>query len=948
MEKKSKIEVYEEFDPIKYERGGKEAEAIVWTSTSLEKGVQALKKGLPLKANPFIGKNTMLLKPNLVFARTEEEIEDYLHCMEDPIYFASKCFLMTPTGLKPAVLRDYQEEYIRHCQKNRFSILRSCRQAGKCLTFFNKVNISITSSFINNYNKYKLAYIFKKYSFYIDKDNNYIIKDFPLYELQNLFDNSYIWKIKYNIYKIISWQKRKYSKSSNYILKLLSFIDYIEYNILNKRKLIDDYKTTKDIDISEYGIKILTDTGYQPITHIYNTRPFIIYKVILENGYEIECADTHAFFNSNLDIIYADELEEKKSKIMTDTGLVTVKSVHVSNIEVSMCDVTVDHPNHRYYSNGILSHNSVTTAIFCLWSILFKNDRAGLILSKSGPAGRDLLKKIKDMFLYLPYHLKLGVYKWNQSEISFDNNSTISTEPFSPTAGLGKTINFLILDEFAWCPPNDVELFYNNIIPVVSADTTAQICIMSTQNGFNLFYKLWHAAETGKSMYAPMTVDWWQVPQWDPETQSWKMRDEAWKAMMVGVLGSEEAFYYQYGTQFSASDKCLVSRECLGKIRDLTYLFECPGDDSWYFSLHKTELKFKNGYDLRMLKYGWYIILVDLAEGGGNDFTTFNIIEVIGKDKFEQIGYWHCNTVDLEQASLEFWVLFGQLFDPNKTIVSVEWNTYGALFYNYLKNLNEPEYMPEASWRWQVNPTGEFDLACLVRYKKGTQEDNIANLNGFKNSKTIPGIRLSHATKISACALLKMMLEKFDIIITDLLTVSELENFEDKNGNGSYAAAFGHDDLIMTFIQLPLLKNTTKYKDFMEEWEIDMKATGKWAELEKEQAKKKKLETLKQVADMMANVLQRKRNNMDVPQTVQVPIKQQYNPVPYNPVPIQQPQINPFMKQSVEMPMQSAQSLDSLYSNNIYSSMMNGIDDSLYGGIGQQTDPMLARFRQFS
>ena len=213
----------------------------------------------------------------------------------------------------------------------------------------------------------------------------------------------------------------------------------------------------------------------------------------------------------------------------------------------------------------------------------------------------------------------------------------------------------------------------------------------------------------------------------------------------------------------------------------------------------------------------------------------------------------------MEQASLEFLVLYGQLFNPNKTIVSVEWNTYGALFYNYLKNLNEPEYMPEASWRWQVNPLGEFDLANLVRYKKGSQEDNIANLNGFKNSKTIPGIRLSHATKISACALLKMMLEKFDVIITDLLTVSELENFEDKNGNGSYAAAYGHDDLIMTFVQLPLLKNTTKYKDFIEEWEIEMKATGQWEQIEKEESEMKKLDILNKIEDMMYYVLQKRK-----------------------------------------------------------------------------------------
>ena len=56
---------------------------------------------------------------------------------------------------------------------------------------------------------------------------------------------------------------------------------------------------------------------------------------------------------------------------------------------------------------------SVVTAIYCLWKILFNIDKAGLILSKSAAAGVDLLKKIKDMFLNLPYYLKPGIYKWN-------------------------------------------------------------------------------------------------------------------------------------------------------------------------------------------------------------------------------------------------------------------------------------------------------------------------------------------------------------------------------------------------------------------------------------------------------------------------------------------------------------------------------------------------------
>lgn len=927
-----------EFDPVKRDKGGKEAEAVIWSCSVLEKAVDAMKKGLPLKANPFIGKNTKLLKPDLVFKRTQEEIEDYMHCMEDPLYFATKCYLMTPTGLQPVILRDYQEDYMRHLQQNRFSLFLSCRQSGKCFLQNTTVKFLFTNAFINNYGiqfgKQKFTYLFKNFK-YVKSGSDYLF-ELPFYEFQNLFDNSAFWKLKYYLYK-----------KENY--KAVEVVDWLEYNFVFHKELLDNCKTTKEIDISEYRIKVLTDVGYQPISYIYNTKPFTIYKVILENGYSIECADKHMLFDENLNIIYADELVENVSKVMTDRGPSMVKSVSVSKTKVSMCDISVEHPYHRYYTNGILSHNSTTTAIFCLWSVLFRNDRNALILSKSGPAGQDLIKKIKDMYLYLPYHLKLGTLKWNQSEIAFDNNSTISTEAFSPTAGLGKTINFLILDEFAWCPPNDVELFYNNILPTVTADTSSNICIMSTQNGFNLFYKLWHAAETGKSMYAPFKVDWWQVPQWDPDNHIWKKRDNAWKAMMVGVLGSEEAFYYQYGTQFSASDKCLVSRECLGKIRDLTYLFETPTDDSWYFSLHKTEFKFKKDYDLHYLKIGWFIILVDLAEGGGNDFTTFNIIEVIGKDKFEQIGYWHCNTIDLEQASLEFWVLYGQLFNPNKTIVSVEWNTYGALFYNYLKNLNEPEYMPEASWRWQVNPLGEFDLANLIRYKKGSQEDNIANLNGFKNSKTIPGIRLSHATKISACALLKMMLEKFDIIITDLLTVSELENFEDKNGNGSYAAAYGHDDLIMTFVQLPLLKNTTKYKDFMEEWEIEMKATGQWEQIEKEESEMKKLDMLKKIADMMSNVLQKKKEEKQI--TVSLDNRNLPTAAAESSSIYRETQSNastsiPNMYTMYNTGMQ--QGLPSM--NDFYGSPNGyGNEPSIYDMPGQYNqDPLRARFRQFN
>ena len=604
----------------------------------------------------------------------------------------------------------------------------------------------------------------------------------------------------------------------NLIYKIISILDYIDFNLIHHKNLIDNYKTIDSYDVNNF--EILTDDGFKPLSHIMLSKPFEQYIIKLENNYILNCADEHIVFDSNYNEIFVKNLKIG-DYIQTDCGPQKILSININKTKIGMCDTTVDSYDHRFWSNGVLSHNSVTTAIYCLWVILFHIDKTALILSKSGPAGQDLVKKIKDMYLHLPYYLKAGTLKWNQSEISFDNNSSISTEPFSPTAGLGKTINFLILDEFAWCPANEVELFYNNIVPTVTTITNSNVCIMSTQNGRNYFYTLWHAAETRQNIYAPFKVDWYQVPQYNPETGLWEKRTEAWKEMMVGILGSEQAFYYQYGTQFLSSDKCLVSRETISRLRDNTYLFEKLEKITQmsYFSLKKEFLFFDPNFDLSKLKTEFFIILNDLAEGGGNDYTVFNILMVVDKDKFKQVGYWRSNIVDLELAALEFWVLYAQLFNPDRCIVSIEWNTYGALFYNYITQYNEIDYKPEYNWRFIINRTGEFDITSICHYKKGSQEEEIAGVNGKKFKNLIPGIRFNSSNKKTACALLKMMIERNEIEIFDLVTISELENFEDTNGNGSYAAAMGHDDIIMTLCQLPMVKNTARYKSFMEEYE---------------------------------------------------------------------------------------------------------------------------------
>ena len=199
-----------EFNPVKETVGGKQAEKVIWSTNIINVALKAIEEGKPLKASPFYMKNTKLLKPELVYKRTKEEIDDYIKCKQDPVYFASKCYLMSAEGgLMQCKLRDYQIDYLRHLQKNNFSIFLSCRQSGKSLNLSSNILIKIDKNNINYWHQLK-----KINYFYIKDKNIYII---PIFELYNLYcKQTLIWKCKYQLYKIIyylTYGRKKRTKS---------------------------------------------------------------------------------------------------------------------------------------------------------------------------------------------------------------------------------------------------------------------------------------------------------------------------------------------------------------------------------------------------------------------------------------------------------------------------------------------------------------------------------------------------------------------------------------------------------------------------------------------------------------------------------------------------------------------------------------------------------------
>lgn len=105
--------------------------------------------------------------------------------------------------------------------------------------------------------------------------------------------------------------------------------------------------------------QILTDDGFVDIKSLHETIPYIKYHIETFNGLTLDCADNHIVFDENMNEIFVKNLRNE-DKIMTANGIDTIICVECTNIEENMYDFELDeNSNHRYYTNGILSHNTL-------------------------------------------------------------------------------------------------------------------------------------------------------------------------------------------------------------------------------------------------------------------------------------------------------------------------------------------------------------------------------------------------------------------------------------------------------------------------------------------------------------------------------------------------------------------------------------------------------------
>jgi len=80
--------------------------------------------------------NINIKKDGVVHNFTQHELEEYVKCSNDPVYFAETyCKVIhLDKGLVPFKLYPYQKKMFDHFRNNRFSIVLACRQSGKSIS----------------------------------------------------------------------------------------------------------------------------------------------------------------------------------------------------------------------------------------------------------------------------------------------------------------------------------------------------------------------------------------------------------------------------------------------------------------------------------------------------------------------------------------------------------------------------------------------------------------------------------------------------------------------------------------------------------------------------------------------------------------------------------------------------------------------------------------------
>ena len=394
------------------------------------------------------------------------------------------------------------------------------------------------------------------------------------------------------------------------------------------------------------------------------------------------------------------------------------------------------------------SGKSISSVVYLLWYAIFHPEKTIAVLANKGATAREMLARVTLALENLPFFLQPGCRALNKGSIEFSNNSRIIASATSGSSIRGMSVNLLFLDEFAFV--ERASEFYTSTYPVISAGKDTKVVITSTANGIgNTFHKIWEGAVQKTNEYQAFTVNWWDVPG----------RDEEWKKQTISNT-SQMQFDQEFGNTFFGTGDTLINAETLLNLRAMPPLKMLEGGDVKIYE--ETQ------------KNHEYLMMVDVAKGRGQDYSTFNVIDISVRP-FKQVAVYRNNTISP--------ILFPDII------------------YKFAKVYNNAYVIVESNDQGSVVCRGlYYDLEYENVHVESTVKANAV------------GIEMTRKTKRLGCSGIKDLLENNKLDIVDDDTILEISTFVSKGQ--SYEAADGnHDDLMMNLVMLGYFISTQMFSD---------------------------------------------------------------------------------------------------------------------------------------
>ena len=621
--------------------------------------------------------------------------------------------------------------------------------------------------------------------------------EIPFYEIYyyNIQKPSLIDLITYKLYKY------NYYHIFDKIIYILDKFKFRKYNKNNK--IIEELYAHNNLYLQSYN-------NYNKVIKLYRTKPFIIYKLYLENNTYISIADTHIVY-TNKGWDYIKNLN-KSSYVYTKDGYIKVKKIVKTNNKQFLCDISIDSQTHDYYTNNILSHNTTTCCAYFSWYCIFHNDKNIMITANKESTTKEILRKTMEVFKGLPYFLKPGIEEYSKTTLRLENGSSIRAVATTGDSATGDSINILLIDECALIPQNVMKEFWASVYPTLSSFRDSQIIVLSTPRGRSgLFYDIWDGAQSHKNGFISKRVDWWQVPG----------HDEKWKEDQIAVFG-QDLWEREFELSFDTNESRLLSPDDFKFLESIkekfinVYIHAIPKKVCdriyWKPNFNPDELTYDDKIRRR------FICIIDTAEGTekgeyGKEDADYNIIDIfeiklldpdiIQKNRLGYKAVKYTNCIYLEQVG----IYIDNNFDEEECAAAAQ-----HIAFDIFSNGSGYE--------------GEIDNMRIL-FEKNFNGKNFKNIFA-KHDMYYEAILNSFLTtggnhgKKYYCELgakligLRQIIVSQDHDIPVMSTIEQLKTFgKVKN---SYAGLSTHDDIAITVLFASRFFDDEKYFEWLDEW----------------------------------------------------------------------------------------------------------------------------------